>query len=105
VLTVHDGLLLGSNHLHTYFGTSAFICTTAFSETGVPALFTTFPSTNTLPTPQMYQKQMKTTIANFSCQMRFFPQWLRMEESTLQAIHQKKQKNVASQIEKFLPEW
>jgi hypothetical protein len=42
---------------------------------------------------------------SFSCQMRFFPQWLRMEESTLQAIHRKKEKNVASQIEKFLPEW
>lgn len=54
----------GSNHLHTYFGTSAIISTTALSETGVPALFTTFPSTNTLPTPWMGLNQATNLIAN-----------------------------------------
>lgn len=42
-------LFLESNHLHTYFGTSALISTTDSSETGFPALFTTLPFTNTLP--------------------------------------------------------
>ena len=41
--------LFGSNHLHTYLGISALITTTALSGMGVPALYTTFPSTNTLP--------------------------------------------------------
>ena len=40
VLSMHDSLLQGSNHKHTYFGISTIICTTAFSKTGVPTLFT-----------------------------------------------------------------
>lgn len=48
-----DRWFLWKHHLHTYFGISAFISTIDLSDTGVPALFTTLPSTKTLPIKNM----------------------------------------------------
>lgn len=53
------------NHLHMYFGTSAVISMEAFSETDIPALPTTCPSTKTLPAKDRILKILRRKYIRF----------------------------------------